>query len=194
MLLIGICGKLGSGKDFIANNYIVPFIEKNLSKKCIQLSFADQLKVNTLVKNQDITFESVYLKKTRQSRELLQKEGTDNSKRLYGENIWINYFSNWLKVFETRGYTHCVCSDVRFKNEVDYIKSNGGIIIKVVGETRNETRLNQETSGDIDLYNKIKSHRSECDLDELDDNVFDLVIKNDIDDKINENDIYNLFI
>ena len=34
MRLIGIAGKLGSGKDYVATNFIIPYIEKTLKEKC----------------------------------------------------------------------------------------------------------------------------------------------------------------
>ncbi len=65
------------------------------------------------------------------------------------------------------------------KNELVYIKRNNGIVIKVVAEERNKTRLEEESNGDISVYNSLSNHSSECDLDEIEDAEYDMVVKND---------------
>lgn len=179
-MLIGIVGKMGTGKDYILTNIIIPILkDKNEQYRTyIQLSFADQIKVNVMTKN-NIEFDQVYVNKTHETRRLLQTEGTENGRDILGENIWINYFDNWKKVHESRGIHIIFCCDVRFKNEYDYIKNNDGIIIKIVAPIRNQTRLQNESKGDLDTMKIISSHISECDLDNLNDLMFDLVIEND---------------
>ena len=49
-LLIAVSGKLGSGKDYITSEIIVPVI-KRLRMSFLQLNFADQIKVNVMTKN-----------------------------------------------------------------------------------------------------------------------------------------------
>jgi hypothetical protein len=48
-MFIGISGKMGTGKDYIIENYIKLYIENKLNKKCLILSFADMIKVNLMV-------------------------------------------------------------------------------------------------------------------------------------------------
>ena len=48
-LLIGITGKLGSGKDYITNNLVIPILKRQ-SLSYLQTCFADQLKVNVMSK------------------------------------------------------------------------------------------------------------------------------------------------
>lgn len=178
MLLIGLCGKMGSGKDYIASKYIIPYL-KNLKKTCLQLSFADQIKVNVICKN-NIQFNDVFVKKTNDTRMLLQSEGTENGRNLYGEDIWIKYYKSWVQLFESRDIDVIITSDVRFKNEYEYIKSRGGFIIKIHAPHRNEQRLQEECKGNKSIYDKIKNHSSECDLDDIEDNNYDFVIHNDL--------------
>jgi phosphomevalonate kinase len=194
MKLIGITGKMGSGKDYITTKYIIPFIENKLNKKCIQFSFADQLKINTMTKN-NIKFNDMFYKKTNLTRTMLQKEGTENGRNVYGEDVWIKYFSNWVKLFEMRNFDFVITSDVRFKNELKYIKDNKGIIIKIIAPERTVKRLIEETNGNKESYNKIKNHISECDLDNIKDDEFDLIINNceKIEDKIIENNLKKIF-
>jgi phosphomevalonate kinase len=187
-MFIGITGKMGVGKDYILSNKIKPLLDK-LNVKNLQVSFADQIKVNVMT-IANISFEDVYKQKTQKTRKLLQQEGTENGRNLYGKNIWISYFDNWTKVHKSRGIDVILIGDVRFKNEYDYIKKNDGIIIKVVAPERNKQRLNQESGGDLTIIENIKTHQSECDLDEITD--FDLIIDNDLDsDSDSDSDIIN---
>lgn len=186
MTLIGICGKMGSGKDFLASNVIIPFIEGVLKQKCLKLSLADQIKVNVMTKN-NIKFEDVFVEKTSETRRMLQREGTELGRDKLGKDIWINYLYNWSRVFESRGIDHIVTCDVRFRNEMIFIKRNNGILIKVVSPNRNHKRLMQESRGHLGTMNSLANHVSECDLDEVALDNFDVVVNNDVDD-INENE------
>ena len=47
MKIIALCGKAGSGKDFITTNYISPYL-KFRHKNMLQLAFADQMKINIM--------------------------------------------------------------------------------------------------------------------------------------------------
>ena len=191
-MLIGIVGKLGTGKDFCLTNLIIPILKsKNL--RYTELSFADQIKVNVMTKN-NVDFENVYVNKTSETRTLLQTEGTENGRDILGENIWVMYFDSWKKVHESRGVNIILCSDVRFKNEFNYIKENNGIIIKIVSPIRNNNRLLSESKNDPETMKKISLHRSECDLDDLSDTLFDLIIDNDPGKDLQQyvHQIYNL--
>lgn len=183
MVLIGICGKMGSGKDYIATKYILPYLRYVKGKTPIQLSFADQIKVNVMTKN-NLSFNEMYVKKSDYTRQLLQMEGTESGRNILGNDIWIKYFNTWSQIFMSRGIDTIITSDVRFRNEMEYIKKQNGIIIKISAPDRNEKRLQQESGGDIKVYNRIKNHQSECDLDNVDNSNFDYIIDNDINNKV----------
>lgn len=183
-LLIGISGKLGSGKDFINTNVIIPVLEK-LQKKYLHINFADQIKINVMIKN-GINYTDVYEMKTEHSRQLLQKEGTDIG-RTFDKNIWVNYLDNWINVYNNRNISTFVISDCRFTNEFEYVKNSGGIMIKVIAPERNNKRLLQESNGNKEIYNKISTHRSECDLDLLTNDKFDMIIYNDVKESLDIN-------
>lgn len=192
MVLIGITGKMGCGKDFIAKHYLVPFITK-VAKSCFQLSFADQIKVNVMAKY-NIPYDEVFIEKTNYTRTLLQHEGTENGRHTNGEDIWIKYFDSWMQVLEKKDVSNFITCDVRFKNEVDYIKSKGGIVIKVVANDRNHARLMNESKSDPHVMHRLKNHVSECDLDDLDDTIFDYVIDNSVGKALELNPLYTLLV
>lgn len=181
-MIIGIAGKMGCGKDYICNNIIIPVL-KRMGKTYLQVSFADQIKVNVMTKK-NIKFDDVYVSKTNDTRRLLQLEGTENGRNVLGKDIWIKYFDNWISVYKSRGVDTFICTDVRFKNELDYIKSSGGIIIKINAPMRNLKRLTHESGGNADILQSLQSHPSECDLDCISDKYYDLVIQNDPDNNI----------
>ena len=187
-IIIGLSGKMGSGKDYIASKYIIPFFTSK-SINCIQWSFADQIKVNVMAKR-NIAFNDVYISKTKATRTLLQHEGTENGRDIIGKDIWINYFDAWRQILTARGIKVLITSDVRFSNEAEYIKSQGGLLIKIVAPGRNEQRLQNETGGDVDDYHRIKNHASECDLDFYPE--FDLEINNDFNQTIDEKHLYSV--
>ena len=99
VIIIGICGKLGSGKDYYMNNVVIPLLKrKNL--KYLNIGFADQLKVNIMSKHR-ISYNDIYVTKTLKSRLILQKEGTEIGRNI-DENIWVKYLSNWITVHKHR--------------------------------------------------------------------------------------------
>lgn len=170
MFLIGLCGKMGVGKDYIAKHIILPHIEQSMV-----ICFADQLKVNTMLRN-NLTYKDVYVNKSAYTRQLLQLEGTENGRDKYGQDIWIRYLDNWVNVLGNRGIKNFIITDVRFKNEIDYIRSKNGVVIKIEAPLRNRNRLDKECANE-----NVTTHRSECELDALPDSVFDYVINNDPD-------------
>lgn len=180
MVIIGICGKMGSGKDYIASTYIIPYLKYAKKRYPLQLSFADQIKASVMTKN-NISFTQMYVKKSDYTRQLLQKEGTEIGRNILGSDIWIKYHHTWSQIHMSRGIDTIVTCDVRFKNELDYIKKQNGLLIKVVAPERNERRLQQESGGDLLIYHRIKTHQSECDLDDIEDSQFDYIINNDDD-------------
>lgn len=178
MLIIGITGKLGTGKDYVANHIIKPTL-KSLGLEFIHIAFADAIKIEVMATH-NITFNECYIRKTDTTRRLLQTVGT--SQREINPNIWINHVKAWIDIQESRGVKAIIISDCRFLNEYEFIKSKGGIVIQVIAPNRNHERLLQESNGSIDIYRSISTHISETDLEETQP---DMVIYNDTNDIMN---------
>lgn len=168
-ILIGLSGKMGVGKDYIAHNVLMPYLEKK-NIKTLMIAFADQIKVNTSVKH-NINLFDMYDTKNENIRRLLQKEGTENGRDKYGDNIWINYVDKWTDIYSKRGIQAFIIMDVRFKNEAEYIKSKNGLLIRIEAPLRNKERITNEKNS-----LEIQKHISEIDLDDY---KFDNIINND---------------
>lgn len=182
---IGLCGKMGTGKDYIASNIILPFLEKVLSKKVIVWSFADQLKVNAMVEN-GLKYEDLYIAKTKESRNLLQQKGTEKGRNIHGKDIWVRYLDAWSKILQHKGYEFIIIPDVRFIEEIHYLKAKSGVIFKIDAPYRNQERLKTENTIEI------SQHASESNVDQIGDDKFDLIITNDKDNFVDTVSILSL--
>lgn len=140
-MIIGLCGLIGSGKDSVAEF----LVEKHNFKR---LAFADTLKdVACLLFDFDrnmIEGKDSEQRKIRESADEYwsKKFGFDFSPRLslqmIGDglrqvthpDLWI-----WKVENELKKYENVVISDVRYPNEVNMIKKNGGKIWNIFRET-----------------------------------------------------------
>lgn len=173
MEIIGISGKIGVGKDYIANllNNLLP------KKNTLFINFADHLKIDVCTKH-NIDYKDVFHKKTNKSRKVLQ-ETSEQIKENYDSFIWINALHNWMKIHNERNIQRFIIADVRFKREVAFIQNLGGKVIRIEAPKRNFIKLTEE-----DADNKIKTHISEIELDFFKD--FDYIINNDFNDNLEQ--------
>lgn len=135
-MLIGICGRQGSGKDTAAglinkitnNKFEVKRFSSKL-KECAGILlgvpvelFEDRIFKESYIAQYDMTV-----------RELLQKFGTEFIRETVHPNLWIE--STFI------GYMNqdWLIPDVRFINECDAIKSRGGIIVKTNRKTKHDS-------------------------------------------------------
>jgi energy-coupling factor transporter ATP-binding protein EcfA2 len=144
-MIIGICGRQGSGKDTIAslinkitnNRFEVKRFSSKL-KECAGILLGVPVELF-----EDRKFKESYIPQYDMTvRELLQKFGTDLVRETVHPNLWIE--STLL------GYTNqdWIISDVRFINECDSIKSRGGVIVKAIRKTKHD---NHPSENEIDF-------------------------------------------
>lgn len=133
MLLIGLTGYARSGKDTVAQRLCA----KNGFK---QFAFADPIRealfklnpiVNGGVRLQDImkTYSWDDAKdEYPEIRHLLQRLGAEVGREMFGPNFWVRQIEHRIKHSNAE---RVVISDVRYPNEAQMIKDNGGQIWRV---------------------------------------------------------------
>lgn len=166
-IIIGISGKIGSGKNTVAD------IIKKHNKSFQEIAFAYKLKqIVSILSAQDInntmsqTGKNIYIPEFNMSiGEMLQKVGTDLFRDNFNVNTWV--IATFLQIFNNPG--NYIITDCRFKNEAKAIKDNGGILLRI-----NRSNNNISTNSTRNLQ-----HQSEIDLDDY--TAFDYIINNDTD-------------
>lgn len=136
-MIIGLCGFAGSGKGTVAD------ILANQHYK--KLSFADTLKDVTAVlfdwprhllegdtqesrdfREKPDPYWSKKFGKDFTPRSALQKMGTEAGRDVFHKNLWVHTTEKQIKK-----YPRVVIADVRFPNEVDFIREQGGYLVRV---------------------------------------------------------------
>lgn len=173
--IFAFSGKLGVGKNFISEKVFIPFLEK---KNTLVIALSDHFKVETIVKD-GFDYTKVYFKKDETTRVALQKRGTEEGRDIFGQDVWLETIKTWIRVYAERGVERFIITDVRFKNEFFGLRQIGAKIFRVVAPRRNHDKLLEESENKKDLFEIIKNHKSETDLDGID---FNNVIHNDYED------------
>jgi len=133
MHIVGITGRRGHGKNTASEA-----LERAGYK---HLSFADPVReiVNLVYGVPFEVMADTALKEAvldrwpfKTPRELMQKVGTEMFRETkFNDDLPLD--DTWIEVFKRRaaGFSHVVCSDVRFPNEATMIRALGGKIIKI---------------------------------------------------------------
>lgn len=135
--IIGLVGQAGSGKDTIGEAIINRLRSNNILSR--RFAFGDNLKsVASILTGVNInSFHDQYKKENFtvnvngrfiNLRTLMQELGTDILRNYFGPNIWVNSLSRSF-LFDSCRFP--VITDVRFKNEAEFVKNNGGVLIKI---------------------------------------------------------------
>jgi len=177
--IIGLLGHQGVGKNYISEKILPTILSK---KNYVVLAFADHFKIDCISKH-NADYNKVFGEKDFETRRLLQLCGTEEGRNKYGFDIWVKTMLNWVKVLSSRGVERFIISDVRFENEIEWIKSLGGIIIKIEAPERYKQRLINETNGDEEKMKEIMNHYSEINIDIIKN--YDILIHNDFNNNIN---------
>jgi len=145
-MLIGISGKIGSGKDTVAG-LIVHYSAEDWEIR----GFADRLKL-TVAALTNTTVEENYSRKGKQfqppgfshSLGVLQQKVGMALREHIDPNIWMNI------ALENTTNKFVIVADVRFQNEAEAIRNRGGMVIRVNGDPthcrENDSRSHQHPS------------------------------------------------
>jgi hypothetical protein len=168
MAIISISGKIGSGKDTIADIIMqyTPYHRWQVKK------FAGKLKdiAEILTGVPKINFEDQEFKQQDMGpewgmtyRDLLQKLGTEAMRSGLHKNVWVNaLFADYqFNIEEDEQIPYWIITDSRFPNELAAVKEHNGIAIKVIRDSGNtigtthtsETALDDYTDWDYVINN-----------------------------------------
>jgi hypothetical protein len=138
-MIIGIVGFAGSGKGTVGDILVRDY-------NFVKMSFADSLKdaVSAIFgwdRNllEGDTEESRIFREAKDEwwsdklnyhvtpRNILQKMGTEAGRNVFHDQVWIHSLAR-----RVHNHKDVVIPDVRFPNEVNFIRENGGFVIRVV--------------------------------------------------------------
>lgn len=161
MKLIGLSGKAGTGKNFLAQQILAPV-------GFLECALADELKIRGIVVGVG-SYEDLFHRKPPTIRQWMQEEGTERGRDVFGEDCWVNaLMARLTRVKETWGCERFVITDVRFPNEVRAIQRRGGWVLRVDAPER---------AAASPLETEARQHVSETALDDFQD--FDGWVYND---------------
>ncbi len=123
--VVGIIGKLNSGKDTATDEFIANGFERT--------AFADPIKT-VLLNLFDIPREVLWgpsEKRTDEVRQMMQDLGTGFGRK-YRPHVWINKVHKYIDHVRTYGVPGIVVSDVRYVNEAGHLHAMDATLIQVV--------------------------------------------------------------
>jgi len=165
---IAICGKMGSGKSYIADGLYKSCLKKNNPEQNYYVySFAEKVKILS---------KELFNKKYK-DRECLIKLAT--KMREIVPDVWLNYTLNTIK---NANKENIVIDDLRLTNEYERLVKDKWIIIKIeIDEEIRMKRLKNKYNDDFENHIKYINSITENDVCCYPDNKFDFVIRNSID-------------
>ena len=172
MVKIALCGKMASGKTTLANKFVDEYDGFG------RFSLADAVKRFARF---------VYdIPEGVKDRVAFQKIGDGARKELY-ENIWIDAVLNLIAQHEeinelengNEGFVeNFVIDDVRYLNEVEYLKKEGWITIKLdISDDLQIRRLKKTYPDNWEVHVAARNHASEAEVDQIPSDLFDLIIE-----------------
>ena len=160
IMKIGICGKMCSGKSSLAKA-INAYYKKQNKQELIVDSFANKI------------YEIAYdiFKMDKKDRKLLQDIGTKF--REIDDMVWVNYIIN-------KHTNDVIIDDARYKNELEALKQNEYILIKLnISKELQLKRLKDLYKDNFELHYKNLNHISELFIDVVPDDIFDFIVNVD---------------
>jgi len=168
MIVFGLSGKAGSGKDTMAK-YLCNMYG------FYRVAFGDGLKDHC------VSVHGWDGKKDDAGRNLLQVEGTDKHREAYPD-VWVDIARVKIKMLEADGYDKIVITDMRFPNEFDFVNSfNDGYCIRIEGRKYNmgEEAENHRSETALDNHKFEFKIDSSGDIGEFHKEIWDFMVGND---------------
>lgn len=157
MVLIGLIGYKQSGKDTFAD-YLV--CHHNFKKEAFAEPVKEVCRIMFHLKyeqmNDPILKETIDERWGISPRQMMQKVGTDTIRHAWGDDFWIK---NMGMRVGNHNDNSIVVSDVRFPNEAQWVKDNGGVLIRIMdsrehSDTHSSETLQASIKEDFLIFNK----------------------------------------
>lgn len=168
--LIGLTGQAGTGKDTV---------RQILTRKhdFYGLAFADPIRamLEKLLRETGIGTHWMHVRELKEQpidglgvsyRHMAQTLGTEWGRALRPD-FWLRLATENLHAHAERGHSHFVISDVRFQNEVDWVRAHGGVVWRVERQQAQPVRHHASESeiAQFDVDAVIANHGGLADLD-----------------------------
>ena len=163
-MLIGISGKKRSGKNTVGAMVVEWLNEHGFD--AAQVAFADQLK-DEVAEATGVNRRMQEMDKERW-RPILQWWGVEFRRHYFGQDYWVSKMTQKLLAMDE---DVAVVTDVRFRDEADFIRASGGFVVRVERETGLQDGHSSET--DLDGYSGFQTTLSnDGTLDDLEEKVY----------------------
>lgn len=128
--IIGLAGQAGSGKDTVRN-----ILE--LSHDFAGLAFAEPIRamVRELLTSNGCSDDYITNRELKETpipglgvsaRHMMQTLGTEWARKCLAEDFWLKLAATYMADLRGQGYRQFVISDVRFANEAEWVRAQGG--------------------------------------------------------------------
>ena len=177
-MILGLHGKMGTGKSTIADCLISVLHDEYSIKSCIKsfalpvyqvISIIFDMPIEEIKRNKNTLVRPRSFTDLKSYRELLQNVGME-LRDIVSKDIWVNalFGSDNMLVLQdwTADYKWWIIDDLRFQNEFYRIRSMGGKLIKIERDIQNN------------VSEDILKNGSEIDLDLIPNDEWDLVLDN----------------
>lgn len=164
MILIGLMGKKGVGKDTLADR----LVSRGRFQK---MAFADPLKavcremfaLTSWQLHDPEGKETVDERWGMTPRQMMQRVGTDMVRSMLGKDFWLRRMDLELGSLMESKQMMIVISDVRFANEAQWVRDRGGMIVRVIAE-------HDKAARDVDAHaSETEQEKVVCDMEIVND-------------------------
>jgi len=176
-MIIGVSGKARSGKNTFAE-MLAAELNKEAYPPYVMMGFANELKLRCQ-EAFDLTWEQLWGEdKEVPDKRYIKLQGTGShfgdSNLPFNSTYWTAreimqdfgafyrsidngfWVKNLFKVIEEKEYTNVIITDVRYINEADFVIDNGGFVIRINRENKDDVHNMQHPSEvELDEYNRF---------------------------------------